>query len=97
MNKYQKLDILANYSDELTEQQIWDIVNSFSIQHVREIMPLLFACDLGQHFEQACGIADWLREKNSITAGQCRWVVLMTASRWHTMTATQRTEIQSSL
>lgn len=97
MNKYQKLDYLANFADELSEDQLWDIVNSIAPAQVVEIMPVMFACDLGREFQQASGIADWHREHGFLTASQCRWVVLITAQRWPTMNPHMRIRIQPSL
>lgn len=97
MNTYQKLDYLAHFGDELSEDQLWAMVNSVTVSEVVRIMPLMFACDLGRDFAQASGIADWHRQHQSLTPSQCRWVVLTTASRWHTMDPGQRSEIQLSL
>lgn len=97
MNKYQKLDYLANFASELNSDAIWHIVDSFTQKHINEVMPLLFACDLGRDFDQASGIADWYREHNFMTPSQRRWVILTIADRWHTMKSHKRMEIQVSL
>jgi hypothetical protein len=99
MNKWQTIEYIWLNQKDISDNDLWMLVDSLNEQQVISILEFWLYKSLvpGDVFDQAQGILEFYCKNKTISLKQKRWLVLAISCYWGELSARARCQLQPML